>query len=144
MPCGASAPVALPSASAAAASASTAWQARTTVRRSKRSATWPAGTVSTIMGRNCASPISPSCSVDPVSAKTCQPTTTALIWNAPLDSARASQKRRKAGWRSSGGMAVGTGGAAGSGTGSGTGSGMRRRVSGERRSLMPPRRRGVS
>ena len=48
-------------------------------------------------------PIRPSCRVEPVRVKICQPTTTATIWKAAVDRVRASQKRRKAGWRSSGG-----------------------------------------
>ncbi|MNT89781.1 hypothetical protein D3C72_2305730 [compost metagenome] len=60
--------------------ASSAWQVRTISRRSKRSATCPDISNSTIDGRNCTSPTMPSMKGSRVRSYICQPTATVKIW----------------------------------------------------------------
>jgi hypothetical protein len=86
------APLALAHASNPATMACSTRLAASTARRSTRSASWPAGIVSSSAGRNCIRPTSPRSHALDVRSYICQPSATSIIWFAAEPSSRTHRK----------------------------------------------------
>ncbi|MCY1295769.1 hypothetical protein D9M68_553630 [compost metagenome] len=74
------------------------WQRAATLRRSKRSATWPVSRMNRTFGRNSMRPTRPRSSTLPVRLYICQPMATVSIWKPLAVNTRANQKARKGRW----------------------------------------------
>ena len=83
----------LPAVSTPATAAWASTQPSTMRARWWRSATWPAGSVISSAGRNCASPTRPRSQALPVRSYICQPSATIIIWLASCVASRVNQKR---------------------------------------------------